>query len=78
MNVIGERVKVLSSSDPTAAGRAGRVLLETAKTLVLDSAGHVVRVAKAGAAFQLLDSGAVVTGADIAGRLEDRLGRRTA
>ncbi len=75
MSMIGERVKVLASSDPGKVGRSGRVLMETAKTLVIDSSGHAVRVEKHGSAF-LMGSGKVVTGPDIAGRPEDRLGRR--
>jgi RNase P/RNase MRP subunit p29 len=78
MNVIGERVTVLSSSDGTKVGRTGRILLDTAKTLVIDSGGRSIRVEKSGAAFLLLDSGTVLTGSDIYGRLEDRLGRRSA
>ena len=77
MNVIGERAKVLSSSDPTKVGRTGRVLLDTAKTLVMESSGRTIRVEKSGAAFLLVDSGRVLTGSDISGRLEDRLGRRS-
>ncbi len=76
MNIIGERVIVLTSSDPTIAGRTGRVVLETAETLLLDSGGRTIRVEKSGAAFKLLGSGKVLTGSDIAGRLEDRLGKR--
>ena len=78
MNVIGERIRVLSSSDATTAGRTGRVLLDTAKTLVIDSAGRHIRVVKSGSAFLLLDSGKVLTGSDIYGRVEDRLGRGSA
>jgi RNase P/RNase MRP subunit p29 len=76
MNVIGERVKVVASTDRTQVGKVGLVLLETAKTLVIASEGRSTRMAKSGAAFLLLDSGKVVTGSDIAGRLEDRLGKR--
>ena len=75
MNLIGERLRVLSSSDPTKVGLAGLVLLETANTLLVDSAGRHLRLEKDGAAFQLLRSGVVVTGGDVAGRLQDRLGR---
>ena len=76
MNVVGERLKVLTSTDPTKEGRVGRVLLESAKTLVIDSAGRSIRIEKSGSAFLLLGSGKVLTGSDIAGRLEDRWGRR--
>jgi len=76
VNVVGETVTVLTSTDPTKAGVTGRVLLETLNMLVLDSAGRTVRVEKAGAAFMLVDSGELFTGSDVAGRLQDRWGRR--
>jgi len=75
MNLIGKRMTVLKSPDPTKEGRSGRVVLETAKTLLLDTGGQTLRVEKSGAAFVLLDSGRVVTGSDVSGRLQDRLGR---
>jgi len=78
VNVIGEMVTVLTSRDPTKTGRTGRVLLDTANMLVLDSQGRSIRVEKAGAAFMILGSRKVVTGTDIAGRLQDRIGRRSA
>ena len=76
MNVIGEKLTVFTSSDPTKSGRSGTVLLETANTLLLDEGGRTFRVEKAKAAFRISSSGKVVTGPDIAGRLQDRLGRR--
>jgi RNase P/RNase MRP subunit p29 len=77
MNVIGERLTVLSSTDPSKEGRTGIVLLDTARTLVLDSDGSVLRVEKAGSVFRVSGSNTVVAGADIAGRLEDRWGLRS-
>ena len=76
--MIGESLTVLSSADPTKAGITGRVLLETLNTLVIDSGGRTLRIEKAGTAFMFVDSGKVVTGSDIAGRLQDRWGRRGA
>jgi RNase P/RNase MRP subunit p29 len=76
MNVIGERVKVLSSTDPTFIGRTGVVVLESANTLTLASDGVNTRIQKAGLALMLAGSGRVVAGVDIAGRLQDRLRRR--
>ncbi len=76
MNVIGERLTVLTSPDPTKTGITGRVLMETLNTLLLDSSGRTLRVEKSGSAFLLLDSGKVLTGLDLAGRLQDRLGKR--
>jgi len=77
VNIIGERLTVLSSSDPTKSGRSGRVILDTANTLLLDERGRTLRVEKAGAAFLIAASGKIVTGSDIAGRLQDRVGRRS-
>ena len=76
MNLIGKRLTVLTSPDPTKTGRTGLVLLETAKTLLVESGRRVIRVEKEGSAFMLTSSGEVVTGSDVAGRLQDRLGRR--
>lgn len=77
MNVIGERLTILSSTDPSKAGRTGIVMLDTAKTLVLDSNGVIMRVEKAGSVFRVSGSDMVIAGADIAGRLEDRWGVRS-
>ena len=78
MNLIGERVKVLSASDPTLAGMTGMVVLETANTLKLQTLEKNMRIPKLGSAFILLGSGKIVTGVDIVGRLQDRLGKRSA
>lgn len=74
MNVIGEVMTVVGSCDPSKVGVSGKVLLETANTLIIQSPGRSVMVEKDGAAF-MLSSGEVVKGSDIAGRLQDRLGR---
>jgi RNase P/RNase MRP subunit p29 len=76
VNIIGEKLTVLSSSDPTKAGKNGRVVLETAKTLLLDTGSKVIRIEKSGSAFLLNSSKKVVTGSDIEGRLQERWGRR--
>ena len=78
MNVVGEIVTILTSKDPSKTGRSGTVLLDTANTLLLDEGGRAVRVEKAGAAFMIKGSGRVLTGSDISGRLQDRIGRRRA
>jgi RNase P/RNase MRP subunit p29 len=77
VNIIGERLTILTSPDPTKTGLTGRVVMETLNTLMLDSSGRTLRVEKQGSAFMLLNSGTVLTGMDLAGRLQDRLGRRT-
>jgi RNase P/RNase MRP subunit p29 len=76
VNVIGEKITVLTSPDPTKTGITGRVMMETLNTLLVESSGRTLQVEKAGAAFMLLNTGIVLTGLDLAGRLPDRLGRR--
>jgi RNase P/RNase MRP subunit p29 len=78
VNVVGEMLTILTSKDPTKTGRSGRVLIDTANTLLLDEGGRTIRVEKAGGAFMIMGSGKILTGADIAGRLQDRIGRRSA
>lgn len=77
MNVIGERLTVLSSTDPSKVGITGVVLLETAKMLVLDSHGRTLNVEKAGNAFKVSGSNRVILGLDLSGRLENRWGLRS-
>ena len=76
MNVIGERVRVLASTDPTMAGMTGVVVLETANTIVVDRGGAHTQIQKSGSTFLLTGSGKIVAGIEIVGRLQDRLGRR--
>ncbi|MDA4125225.1 MAG: ribonuclease P protein subunit [Thaumarchaeota archaeon] len=76
MNVIGERLTVLKSADPSKRGVSGLVVLETARTLVLDSGKKAVRIEKEGSAFQVSGSKTVILGSDIRGRLEDRWGSK--
>ncbi|HYC26816.1 MAG TPA: ribonuclease P protein subunit [Nitrososphaerales archaeon] len=75
MNLVGAKVVVLTSKDPTKQGRSGLVLLETSKTLVLQEDTGKVRVEKKGSTFMFISSKAVVSGDEITGRLEDRWGR---
>ena len=76
MNLMGAKVRVVGSNDPSKRGLTGRVALETANTLLLDSGSGILRVEKSGSAFQELSTGKVLSGTDIAGRLEDRWGGR--
>lgn len=77
MNVIGRLLTVMRAPDPTHMGRSGMVVLETANTLLLDSAGAIVRIPKAGATFRLLGASTDLQGSELEGRLQDRLGRRS-
>ncbi|MBI3841241.1 MAG: ribonuclease P protein subunit [Thaumarchaeota archaeon] len=75
MNVLGETLTVIDSTDPTKKGITGKVLLESAKTLLMDAKGRTLRVEKAGTMFQVAGSSEVVSGSEIMGRLQDRWGR---
>ncbi|MGD0145734.1 MAG: ribonuclease P protein subunit [Nitrososphaerales archaeon] len=77
MNVVGKELTILSSTDPSKEGRTGIVLLDTARTLVLESNGNVFRVEKVGNVFRASGSNIIIAGTDIAGRLEDRWGLRS-
>ena len=77
MNLIGQRVRLLSARDPTKKGISGNVVLETAKTFLLEAGPRTLMVEKSGSVFQLLSGGAVIVGDDVVGRLEDRWGGRS-
>ena len=69
-------MKVVGSSDPGKKGVTGKVVLETANTILLSSGSRTLRLEKSGLVFQELSTGTILSGADIAGRLEDRWGGR--
>lgn len=75
MNVLTKELVVLSARDPTKVGLRGIVAMDTFNMLTLDVGGRLVAVEKKGSAFQLQEGRMVITGSDIMGRLEDRLGR---
>lgn len=77
MNVMGKRLTIVSSTDPSKEGRTGIVLLDTAGTLILDSNGRMLRVEKAGNVFRVSGSNTVAVRAKITGRLGDRWGLRS-
>jgi RNase P/RNase MRP subunit p29 len=78
MSVIGENVTILNSSDPTKKGRAGEIVLETSRTLViLQTNGRRISVEKMGTVLEFQNSKKVIGGEEILGRLEDRLRMET-
>ncbi len=75
MNVVTRTLTIVSSTDPSKVGRKGTVLMESCNMLTLDVGGRKLAVEKKGSAFQVSGSREVLTGSDVAGRLEDRLGK---
>ena len=77
--LIGLRVDIVSSADPTNAGRGGMVVDETRNMLVIENGrtGKVVKIMKKGAVFEFTgDDGGGKTrlaGDDISYRPEDRI-----
>ena len=80
-SIVGNFVTIVGSTDPTKLGRRGEVVLETCKTLVLDSPNKgrrrgPIRVEKNGTVLEVEGSKTIIDGRDTIGRLEDRLGSR--
>ncbi len=76
--LLGLRVCILLHPDPGLVGLCGRVIEETARTLVLElEDGRKVRVVKRGGVFEFEVGGkrVVVEGELIVGRLDERLKR---
>jgi RNase P/RNase MRP subunit p29 len=75
--IIGEKVKVVASSDPTQIGFRGSVVLETFGTFLLRLESKTVRLQKKGVVLQLAGTKDLVRGDEMEGRLQDRIGRAT-
>lgn len=71
--IIGEDVRVAAARDSVLLGLKGRLVLETMNTLTIrtDAKRNIV-LPKAGSALQL-NSGEIILGDDLKGRLEDRI-----
>jgi len=76
MSLVGERIEIMASRDPTKRNLRGEVLLETAKTILLQSGGRRITVEKAGTVLVLDSTGSVLAGDELVGRIEERLGTR--
>ena len=76
--LVGLDACILLSQDPSLVGRCGRVVEETARTIVLEAEdGRRIRVVKRGSIFAFRVGGewVVVEGELIVGRLDERLKR---
>jgi RNase P/RNase MRP subunit p29 len=76
MSVLGTRVTVIAAKDETKVGRKGDVVLETEKTLLLQTLSGTITVEKAGTVLQVEESDEPLSGDDIRGKLEDRIRER--
>jgi len=74
MSVVGSRVTILDSNDPTKRGRRGEVVLETANTILLRTEDGRITVEKAGTVLAVEGNDEPLPGDDLQGRLEDRIG----
>jgi RNase P/RNase MRP subunit p29 len=75
VNLIGRRVKILVATDPTQVGLSGELVLERSKTLLLESHGRRLTIQKLGTVIELAESGDIIRGDEILGRVEERIAR---
>lgn len=75
IDLIGQRVAVLQCSDKGIVGAKGIFALETMKTITIVWGTSKRTVPKVGTVLQLQESGRVIIGDELSGRLEDRLAR---
>jgi RNase P/RNase MRP subunit p29 len=72
--LIGQKIVVVSSKDPSLIGRGGRVVDETKNMVILEKPGGTrIMVPKGICAFSLV--GGLVRGEDLAHRQEERIKR---
>jgi len=75
MPVIGKEVAIVQCSNATMVGLRGTVALESMHMITVVSGSRKLEIAKKGTVLKLQDSGKVVIGDEMAGRVEDRLSR---
>ena len=72
MSALGVRMTVAACTDPTTRGISGTLVLESANMLVLNVGGRLLNLPKRGTVLRS-QTGVILIGDDMAGRLEDRL-----
>jgi RNase P/RNase MRP subunit p29 len=75
MGIIGREVSVVSCPNVGMVGLKGVVALESLKTLTVRSPTRTVTLPKLGTVLKLADTGRIVLGDDMKGRIVDRLSR---
>lgn len=75
IDIIGRKIAIVQASDPSVIGVKGIFALESMKTITILSGSHKRVVPKLGTVLQIQDSGKLIIGNEMAGRIEDRLAR---
>ena len=75
MRLLGKDVAVMQCSNPLLVGVHGTLALESMHMITIVSEAKKISVAKTGTVLQVQESGRLVVGDDMEGRIEDRLSR---
>jgi RNase P/RNase MRP subunit p29 len=75
IRVLGKDVAVIQCANPAMIGLRGTVALESMHMITVVSQTKKVQLAKTGTVLQLQESGKLVLGEEMNGRIEDRLSR---
>ena len=75
IDLLGKKIAIVQCSDVSKVGIGGVFALETMKTVTIQSGSTTRVIPKVGTVFQIQDTGRVIVGDEMVGRLEDRLAR---
>ena len=75
IQLLGKEVAIVQSANPLLVGVRGTLALESMRMITIVSGSKKITVAKTGTVLQLQESGKVVLGDEMNGRIEDRLSR---
>jgi RNase P/RNase MRP subunit p29 len=71
MNIVGKNARIISANDKTKNGLEGKIVYETANTIIFETQRERKMVEKRGT--RLLINGEMVDGESILGRIERRI-----
>ena len=75
IGLLGKEILILKCSSPAVVGLKGTLMLESMHMLTMSSGSRTLTMPKKGTVFQLAETGRVVIGEELEGRLTDRLAR---
>jgi RNase P/RNase MRP subunit p29 len=75
IDIIGKKIAIVQCADPSLVGVKGIFALESMRTITILSGNNKRTVPKVGTVLQVQDSGRLVIGSEMVGRIEERLAK---
>ncbi len=71
--LIGEKIRIVKAANKSNVGKEGKIVDETKETIIIEQNGKTKILLKNEIIFELVGSGKIIAGREIARRPEDRI-----